>query len=143
MTKIRNYASIGKQNKTKGSNAERYYVNIFKEMGFDKCVTARYGSRIHDDAGIDLINLPFNLQIKAGKQKGLNPIATIEDVKGRIERMFPKDSVEHSLPTILIHKKEVGRGKRRTEFDEVVVMTFADFQKIITDPDKWSIKHWS
>ena len=108
------YSNQGRANKTKGSNAERYYVNLFKEMGYDKCVTARYGSRIHDDAGIDLINIPFNIQIKAGKQKGLNPVATLIDIKGRIERMFPKENREHDYPTILIHKKEVGKGKKRT-----------------------------
>ena len=123
--------SIGANNKRKGSNAERYYVNLFKELGYDKCVTARYGSRIHDDAGIDLINIPFNIQIKAGKQKGLNPVATLIDIKGRIERMFPKENKEHGYPTILIHKKEVGKGKKRTEFDEVVIMTFSDFKKLI------------
>ena len=125
------YSNQGRTNKTKGSNAERYYVNLFKEMGYDKCVTARYGSRIHDDAGIDLINIPFNIQIKAGKQKGLNPIVTLQDIKDRISKMFPAESREHNLPTILIHKKEVGKGKKRTEFDEVVVMTFSDFKKII------------
>ena len=125
------YSNQGRANKTKGSNAERFYVNIFKEMGYDKCVTARYGSRIHDDAGIDLINIPFNIQIKAGKQKGLNPNSTLQDSNDRINKMFPGESREHDLPTILIHKKEVGKGKKRTEFDEVVVMTFSDFKKII------------
>ena len=32
-------SNVGRTNKTKGSNAERYYVNLFKEMGYDKCVT--------------------------------------------------------------------------------------------------------
>ena len=123
--------SLGGNNKRKGSNAERYYVNIFKEMGFDKCVTARYGSRIHDDAGIDLINIPFNIQVKAGKQKGLNPILTLKDIKERIKNIFPEDFKEHQYPTILIHKKEVGKGKKRSEFDEVVYMTFSDFIKLI------------
>ena len=45
--------------------------------------------------------------------------------------MFPKENKEHDYPTILIHKKEVGKGKRRTEFDEVVIMTFSDFKKLI------------
>ena len=140
MNEIKN--SIGKRNKAKGSQAERYYVNIFKELGFDKCVTARYGSRVHDDAGIDLINIPFNIQIKAGKQKGLNPVTALKDIKSRIEKMFPADSREHILPTILIHKKEVGQGRKRTEFDEVAIMTFSDFKKIIKDKENINVKIW-
>ena len=135
-------SNVGANNKRKGSNAERYYVNLFKEMGYDKCVTARYGSRIHDDAGIDLINIPFNVQIKAGKQKGLNPVSTLIDIKGRIERMFPKENREHDYPTILIHKKEVGKGKKRTEFDEVVIMTFSDFKKLIKKEKVENVNHW-
>ena len=135
-------SNVGANNKRKGSNAERYYVNLFKEMGYDKCVTARYGSRIHDDAGIDLINIPFNIQIKAGKQKGLNPVSTLMDIKGRIERMFPKENREHDYPTILIHKKEVGKGKKRTEFDEVVIMTFSYFKKLIKKEKVKDVNHW-
>ena len=53
-------------NRTKGHDAERLYVNRFKEIGYEHCVTSRYGSRLHDDAAIDLINVPINVQIKAG-----------------------------------------------------------------------------
>lgn len=136
-------SNIERNNKRKGSNAERYYVKIFKEMGFEKCVTARYGSRLHDDAGIDLLNLPFNVQVKAGKQRGLKPMHTIMEIKERINKMFPENSREQHLPTILIHKKEVGRGKKRTEYDEVVVMTFSDFQKIITKNNITDVTHWN
>ena len=135
--------NIGANNKKKGSNAERYYVKIFKEMGYEKCVTARYGSRIHDNAGIDLINIPFNIQIKAGKQKGLNPVSTLKEIKDRIEVMFPKNSIEQNLPTILIHKKEVGKGIKRTEFDEVVITTFSDFQKLIKNTEITDVKNWN
>ena len=135
--------SIGATNKRKGSNAERYYVNIFRDMGYEKCVTARYGSKIHDDAGIDLLNIPFNIQIKAGVQKGLKPVHTIMEVKDRIRRMFPEDNKEQSYPTILIHKKELGRGKKRTEFDEIVIMTFLDFQKIINNKEVTNVIYWN
>lgn len=123
--------STGATNKRKGSDAERYYANVFRKLGFHKCLTARYGSRMHDDAGIDLINLPFNVQIKAGKQKGLNPISVLSDISERIEGVFPKQALEHSYPTILIHKREVGRGKKRNKFDDMVYMSFEDFEKII------------
>ena len=134
--------SIGKTNKSKGSSAERLYAKFFREQGFKFCVTSRFGSKLHDGAKIDLLNVPFNVQIKAGKQKGLNPISTLIDIKGRIERMFPKENREHDYPTILIHKKEVGKGKRRTEFDEVVIMTFSDFKKLIKKEKVEDVNHW-
>jgi hypothetical protein len=123
--------SIGATNKTKGSNAERFYAEKFRELGFDKCVTSRYGSRIHDDAAIDLINVPFNVQIKAGKQVGLKSEKVLSDIKTRIVDKFPNHAPEHTLPCILIHKKEVGRGKKRSELDELVTMSFEDFSNII------------
>ena len=58
----------GSTNKRKGHNAERYYCNLFKELGFEFCTTARLASRLYDNAKIDLVNLPYNLQIKAGVQ---------------------------------------------------------------------------
>lgn len=123
--------SKGRTNKRKGSNAERFYAKAFKSLGFSHCVTSRFGSRQHDDAGIDLINLPFNVQIKAGKHKGMNISAVLSDIKSRFPRMFPKTASEHDMPLILIHRKDVGRGKRRGEFDDIVSMSFEDFKKII------------
>lgn len=128
---------LGATNKRKGSNAERYYAKVFKDLGFDHCVTARYGSRIHDDAGIDLINLPMNIQIKAGKQKGMNVSAVLKDIKNRFSSLFPKTAPEHDLPLVLIHRKDVGRGKRREEQDDIVSMSFEDFKKIIEKVKEW------
>ena len=51
--------------------------------------------------------------------------------------MFPKENREHDYPTILIHKKEVGKGKKRTEFDEIVSMTFSDFLKLVNKIKEW------
>lgn len=130
--------SYGKTNKTKGSNAERYYAKIFREdLGFTHCKTSRMGSKLHDDAGIDLIFVPFNIQIKAGKQHGFNSVTELKYMQGRMTELFPKTSIEHLLPKIVILKKEVGAGNKRTEFDEMVFMTFEDFVKIIKKVEKW------
>lgn len=123
--------SIGATNRTKGHNGERHYVNIFKELGFDKCVTSRYGSRQHDDAAIDLINIPINVQIKVGKQTGLKPVSVLADMSERIKEKFPSNYPEHDYPKIIIHRKEVGRGKKRNEFDDMVHLSFEDFAKIL------------
>ena len=79
--------SYGKTNKRKGSDAERYYAKIFRDdLGFTHCKTSRLGSKLHDDAGIDLIFLPLNVQIKAGKQVGLNPGKELNYMQGRMEK---------------------------------------------------------
>ena len=114
--------SYGKTNKRKGSDAERYYAKIFREIGFTHCKTSRLGSKLHDDAGIDLIFLPFNVQIKAGKQAGLNASRELEYIQNRMSELFPSTSLEHTYPKVLIHKKKVGQGKKRGEFDDIVSM---------------------
>lgn len=119
------------KNTVKGHNAEREYSQAFQLLGFTFCKTARYGSRQHDDAGIDLINVPFNVQIKAGYARGLNIKDTLEYTKSRIAELFPPNAPEHEMPTIIIHKKDVGRGKRRAECDDLVYMSFKDFESII------------
>ncbi len=124
--------NYGKTNKRKGSDAERFYANIFKDLGYEHCKTSRLGSKLHDDAGIDLIFLPFNVQIKAGKQAGLNASRELDYIQTRMKELFPSTSLEHSYPNILIHKKAVGQGKKRKDTDEIVSMTFKDFVKIIT-----------
>jgi hypothetical protein len=130
--------SIGRTNKRKGSDAERFYARIFKEeLNFKHCKTSRLGSKLHDDAGIDLIFLPFNVQIKAGKQVGLNFGRELKYMQDRMIDLFPSTSLEHSFPKMVIHKKEVGQGKKRTEFDELVCMTFEDFTKLIQKIEKW------
>lgn len=128
---------LGKTNKTKGSNAERYYAKIFREdFGFTYCKTSRNGSKLHDDSGIDLIFVPFNVQVKAGKQAGLNASKELKNMSDRVKELFPENSPEHTLPKILIHKKQVGAGNKRDEFSEIVSMTFEDFKKIILNKNK-------
>lgn len=124
-------SSIGKTNKRKGSNAEREYAEKFRQLGFENCKTARQGAKILDDCGIDLIFIPFNVQIKAGLQQGLRPHKVLEYMKNRITEVLPKYSVEHNLPKILIHRRQVGQGNKRDEFSDIVSMTFEDFSKII------------
>lgn len=129
--------SYGKTNKRKGNDAERYYARIFRELGFTHCKTSRMGSKLHDDAGIDLIFLPLNVQIKAGKQVGLNPGRELDYISSRMEELFPSDSPEHTRPKIVIHRKEVGQGKKRSATDELVHMTFTDFVQLISKIKEW------
>ena len=96
--------SLGAKNKHKGSHAERFYATLFKEMGYDKCQTARFGSRLHDNAGIDLINLPFNVQIKAGVQKNLSPGKVLLNMTAQINALFMQGDPVRSYPLLLIYR---------------------------------------
>jgi hypothetical protein len=123
--------NIGHTNRKKGHNAERFYSKWFKELGFKFCQTSRYGSRLYDDCGIDLINIPFLVQVKAGKQKNLNIISELKNIETKVAENFPEDAKEHKFPKMLIHRKDVGRGRRRTDYDDIVTMTATDLNKLI------------
>jgi len=123
----------GGRNKRKGSNAERLYAIRFRELGFDKCITSREGSKLLDDCAVDLMFVPILAQIKAGRQTSMNLSKVLKDIKDRIALRFPHDAPEQSMPGIVIHYKDMGfikgSGERRarTEYDEIVSMTFDTF----------------
>lgn len=123
--------NVGKTNRRKGHNAERHYAKFFKELGYEFCKTARQASRLHDDCGIDLMFLPFLVQIKAGKQRGLKRAETLQYIEDKVKENFPKESPEHVMPKLLIERKDVGKGKKRTQYHDTVMMTIEDFVKII------------
>lgn len=120
---------MSNKNRRKGHNAERHYMNIFKNLGFEFCVTSRYGSRLYDDAKIDLINLPFNIQIKAGKQAGLNPGRELLSMNDMMIKSFPPGDPVFDRPCFVFHKKDVGRGHKNTEEHETVFMSYLQFNK--------------
>lgn len=123
--------SRGKTNRAKGHTGERIYAKLFRELGFPFCKTSRQASRLLDDSGIDLFGLPFNVQIKTGKHAGINYSNVLNIIKERLPSMFPSTDEVHKQPNILIHRKEVGAGKKRDEFHDLVSMSFEDFKKII------------
>lgn len=119
------------RNRTKGHDAERYYAQLFRSYGFDKCITTREGSRLLDGCGIDLLNLPFLVQIKAGKQTAMNPSEVLQYMKERIALELPENAPEVSMPKIVIHKKDIGRGKKETPYHQLVYMSMDDFIKLM------------
>lgn len=126
-------AALGKKNKTKGSVGERYFRDKFKDIGYDKCVTSRLGSRLHDNVGADLIFIPYNVQVKVGNQSGLNVRTELKNMTERMQETFPEDSAEFTYPRLVIHKKDVKPGERKSDYDSIVSMPFVDFQKMATE----------
>lgn len=126
--------SQGARNRVKGHTAERLYASIFREISpaFEKCKTSRAASRLHDDSGIDLcFTDPFNVQIKAGRQAGMNVSKELAKIKEEVVKNFPSHYPELSNMNVLVHRKDPGRGRRRNEFDDIVSLTFQDFEKLI------------
>lgn len=122
---------MGNTNRTKGHNAERKYAKLFRELGYPYTQTSRYASRMHDDAGIDLVGLPYNIQVKAGEQRGMKPWRVIKEMKEAIAKLFPNDAREHDHPNIVVHEMPAGRGKKRQDYHTIVSMTYKEFEKII------------
>jgi hypothetical protein len=126
--------SQGARNRQKGHDAERHYATVFRELKpiFEKCKTSRAASRLHDDSGIDLcFTDPFNIQVKAGKQRGLVVSKELAKIQEEMKKNFPPGYHTFDNMNIVIHRKEVGRGRKRNEFDEIVSMTLNDFIKLL------------
>ena len=119
--------SQGAKNKRKGSNCERKYRLIFRELGFSKCETSRYASTLYDACKIDLVNIPLNLQIKAGKQKNMNPGKELFLMFNAINEKL--DSSVLRKPCFLLHEMEVGSGIKRTEKDTRIYFSLKQFNE--------------
>ncbi len=131
---------IGKNSRAKGHNSERKFAAIFRELGYPFCKTSRQASRLLDDSKVDLAFLPFNVQIKAGKQRGFNPIKELKDMAVEIKKNFPPNDPIHRNPSLIILDKEVGRGSKKTKFDTTVTLPFEDFKQFLIFKQKGNDK---
>lgn len=121
------------RNRTMGHDGERHYATQFKTvLGFHQCRTSRAGSRLHDDSGIDLIFTdPINVQIKTGAHRGLKVSKELDKIKTEVAKNFPAHYPEQTNINILIHRKPVGAGRKRGEFDDIVSMSWLDFVRLM------------
>ena len=100
--------SQGARNRQKGHDAERHYAALFRGLSqaFEKCKTSRAASRLHDDSGVDLcFTEPFNIQIKAGKQRGLVISKELSKIKEEVKKNFPSHYPELSNMNITVYVK--------------------------------------
>jgi hypothetical protein len=116
---------MANKNRDKGHRYERMWANVFKDLGWDKCITARQGSRIADDSGIDLINIPYNMQLKCGYPRGINYKDIFDKIDACKEKNFTEDDSIQKYPTVIAHKKT---SKTNEHF---VVMKADDWIKLI------------
>ena len=75
----------------------------------------------YDDSKIDLMNLPINVQVKAGFQRNMNPAKVLLEMEEAISKSkLPKK--EKNKVSVLIFIKQVGPGNKRKIEDELVYM---------------------
>jgi len=95
----------GKRNRTKGHDLERDCASLFRNLGFSFAKTTRAESKTLDDAGVDIANIPFLVQCKAGYDDRYPRFPEIyKGIRENIKKAYPKDSPLQELPVILIHK---------------------------------------
>lgn len=122
--------NLGTRNRQKGHHAERFYADVFRKLGWPYCITARLGARQYDNAGIDIINIPFNIQIKAGKQSKLSAGKILLQMESQINSLFPPKSEVRTYPLYVIHRPNPfskGYG------EDLVYMTFTQYVIIAQD----------
>lgn len=114
-----------------GHRIEVFYMNIFRDMlKYKFCKTSRNFSRVLDSCKIDLSNIPFNIQIKAGEQRGINPNKLLYEMDILLKENYPNNDPLHSYPKFVIHYKLVEKGrKNRLPEDEIIYMTLSQFIK--------------
>ena len=87
-------------------------------------MTARLGSRLLDNCKLDLINIPYNVQLKHDKRK-LPYDEIFREMASGLANNLPKDSPIHTYPKIIIHRL----GRKRCQ--EFAIMPIEDFKKIL------------
>lgn len=112
-----------------GHKIEVFYMNIFRdELDFEFCKTSRNFSRVLDACKIDLSNIPYNIQIKAGEQRGLNPNKLMYEMEKLLKENYPPNDILHTLPKVVIHYKLVEKGrKNRIPEDEIVYLPLSEY----------------
>ena len=110
-------------NKRAGSNTERFYAKFFRNLGFKFCRTSREESKVLDSSGIDLTNIPFNIQLKSGIQRNLNYSKELFDIDNKIKLNLSEDNPYYNKPVVIIHRKKVGSGFKRTKYNDIAIMT--------------------
>lgn len=122
---------MGNTNKNKGSAAERKFRLKFEELGWKFCKTSRQANRLADDCGVDLVGLPFNVQVKAGHQEGMSPQSVLQYIDDRLPEAFAPHEAIHTLTNVLIFETVCGRGKKRRDVDTLVFIAKEDFNQLL------------
>ena len=93
---------------------ERLVASLFRSFGFEFSRTSRAESKLLDNCGIDITNVPFLIQCKAGYERNPPKYRDIyKYIKENLNKNFPKEHDIHNTPIVLIHK---GDGRKKENF---------------------------
>ena len=113
------------KNRNKGHRFELQIRKMFEQY-FPLVKTARQVSRAMDDCGIDLVNIPFNVQCKSGYEKTNFKFAELSiQTKELLKKFFTLDNPVHNYPYLIIHK----RGRKEEE--TTVTMSLRTFEDLL------------
>ena len=107
----------------RGTRFERKLRTRLRKIGFKEAMSTREGSNYLDGKKIDIMNIPFILQAKYGKQTALKYPALLKLMKEKTSKTEYKD-----LPMTVFHTDD-GRRKHT----KLVIMPEEDFFNILTD----------
>lgn len=97
--------------RAKGHAYEREIMHLFRDLGYTKCNTSRFESKMRDDMGIDLTNTdPFSIQCKH-----IEKLGSLHEILAKM----PNDKNYN----VVFHK----RNRKGT----IVAMTLEDFKEIL------------
>ncbi len=120
-------------NRRRGCDAERKYAKIFREMGFSACRCSRQTSRLLDACKVDLDGLPFDVQVKMGRQR-VNYRQVLREMH---DGLAVRGMQGENRMSLVLHEFSVGSGNRRNRWDVIVAMPFEDFKNLITGKSKY------
>ena len=119
------------KNARKGHDAERDYAAIFRELGYEKACTTRLGSRLLDNCKIDIMNVPYNVQIKCGYPKGINPKKIFIKMEELMREHLMEGSIEFKRPKLIIHRYCPGKGIKRLPKHDVAYFYVEDYKQFV------------
>lgn len=112
----------------KGHHAENIYVSYFQKLGFTQCANSALVNEAYDRAKIDLVGIPFNIQIKTGKQPQMHPCRVLFEMDACIKTDFKKSNPDYRKPRLLLRRLNV-KGKTRQPESELIYMSKKQFDK--------------
>lgn len=108
--------------KQRGNRFERYVVNQLKKIGFSEAATSRLMSKQMDNLGIDIVGVPYLIQCKYGKQKGIKYSEVIKNISDNTQKMKELNQ----LPIIIFHTTD-----GRKEENKLIIMREKDLWKLL------------
>lgn len=119
---------MGNKQRRKGHDLEREWVAYLREIGYKHARTTRQESNLLDSCGVDIANIPFVMQCKAGYESRYPRYnEEWEYTKYKLLDNYPESSEFHTQPFILVHKLDyAGKTKFYRHYVSMDHLSFKD-----------------